>query len=214
MPTLYKFGKDKISGETVFIQDTTNGLSCECVCFECEMPFIAVQGEKNEWHFRHSVETNCIGGQETALHKLAKKIIAENSEMALPKYGIVTYNNTVQEKYFQTIIPDVTATTADGQNIFFEVLVTHPVDKEKEIFYKTGYKSVEINLNGYVFTTLENLENEILKVLERKQIIFWENEEVKQSNIWNWIIGGIIALLVFLGLRDLFSPTKKRNRYR
>jgi len=138
--------------------------------------------------------------------------VVESNEIALPKYGTITYNNAVQEKYFQSIILDVTATT-NGHSIFFEILVTHPVDMTKELFYGSGgYKSVEINLKGYLFTTLEDLRDEILKRMDRKRIIFWEKENVKQYNVENWIITAMVAFLAYFGIKALCNFTKKRNR--
>ena len=208
--TTFKLGIDKKTGETVSIQDAAKGLSCDCICADCKKQFVAAQGQKNEWHFRHYEETDCKGGQETALHKLAKKIIADNSKITLPFYGVVSYDNSVQEKYFQTIQPDVTATTS-GQNFFFEVLVTHPVDQVKENFYKNGeHKSVEIDLKHFNFTT-ENLENEVLRNIENKRLIFWEKKVVAQTNNDNSVLYFVLFLLGLLTF-GLIKSSNRRSR--
>ncbi len=71
-----KLGKDKITGKAVYIEDASNGLSCGCVCFDCGKDFEAVQGKRNEWHFRHhhDEETTCTGGQEIALLSLESRV--------------------------------------------------------------------------------------------------------------------------------------------
>ena len=98
------------SDKIITIKEAMNGLSCECVCEECKQPLEAIQGKVNEWHFRHVVESNCKGGYESALHKMGKQIIADNSEMAIPKYGIIHYSNPKQEKTYEKIKrPDVSA---------------------------------------------------------------------------------------------------------
>jgi hypothetical protein len=204
-----KLGKDRATGEIVVITDAKRGRTCDCVCPDCKKDFVAAQGDKNEWHFRHYDKTTCTGGQETALHMLAKNIIASNTQIILPFYKTVFYDNAVKEKYFQTIQPDVTANTS-GQNLFFEVLVTHRVDINKENIYKNGeHKSVEIDLQNYLFTTREDLEKEILKNCNNKRIIFWEKNVVEEkSNDNSWILWLVLGVLAFFGLKSLFQRRK------
>jgi hypothetical protein len=204
--TEYKLGKDRVTGEIVVITNARRGRTCDCVCPDCKKDFVAAQGDKNEWHFRHYDKTTCKGGQETALHLLAKDIIASNTQIILPFHGTVFYDNTVKEKYFQTIQPDVTANTS-GQNLFFEVLVTHRVDTAKENFYKNGeHKSVEIDLQKHAFTTREDLEKEILTNCDNKRIIFWEKKVVaEKSNDNSWVLWLAFGVLAFLGLKSSFQ---------
>ena len=175
--TVFKLGIDKKTGKTISVQDVGKGLQCDCICPECKQQFVAAQGQKNEWHFRHYKETDCKGGQETALHRLAKDIIVCNVQLELLDYGTIFYENPELEKPFQTFQADVTAKT-NGQNLFFEVLVTHPVDSTKEKIYMEGeHKSIEIDLRKYTFTTREDLEKEILTNCNNKRIIFWEEKD-------------------------------------
>lgn len=203
--TAFKLGKEKSTNRIIAIAEAKRGLTCDCVCLDCGKDYVAVQGDKNDWHFRHYDETNCKGGQETALHLLAKEIIATNSQITLPFHGTVLYDNPVKEKYFQTIQPDVTAITS-GQNLFFEVLVTHLVDASKEKFYSDGeHKSVEIDLQKYEFTTREDLEKVILTDTNNKRIIFWEKKIVKeQNNDSSWVFLLIFGVLAFFGLKFLW----------
>ncbi len=205
----FKLGKDKSTGKIVAIEEVTRGRACGCICPECEKDLVAAQGEKNDWHFRHNHETTCKGGQETALHMLAKEIIASNIEITLPIHGTVSYDNCVKEKYFQTIQPDVTA-NSNGQNLFFEVFVTHKTDKEKENFYIDGeHKSVEIDLHKYAFATRADLEKEILINCDNKRIIFWEKKVVaEKSNYDSWIMILFLGLLALFGLNLLFQKRK------
>ncbi|MDA3615950.1 competence protein CoiA family protein [Polluticaenibacter yanchengensis] len=202
----YKLGKDRLTGKIISIDDVSRGISCNCICPDCELNFVAAKGEKNRWHFRHFEKTECNGGQETALHLLAKEIITVNNQIILPVYGKVSYTNAIKEQFFETIKPDVSAIT-NGQNLFFEVLVTHAAGDVKDGFYIAAkHKSVEINLKNYSFTNRENLENEILNNILNKRIIFWEekvsNENVnKKSLIFYFLTGVSILLGVILVLK-------------
>ncbi len=202
----FKLGIDNTTSKVVMIAEAKRGLDCDCICPDCKKDFVAVKGNKNDWHFRHYEETNCKGGQETALHLLAKEIIANNNQINLPFYGTVFYENAVTEKYFNTIKPDVTANTS-GQNLFFEVLVTHRVDAIKEKYYRVGeHKSVEIDLQNYKFTTRIDLEIEILTNCNIKRIIYWEKKiVVKKRKDNSWIVWLIIVVLTFSGLKFLFD---------
>lgn len=151
--TVFKLGINKKTGKTVSIQEVAKGLQCDCICPDCQQQFVAAQGEKNEWHFRHYEETNCKGGQETALHRLAKEIIVSNTQFELPNYGTVIYESPESEKSFLTFKPDITA-KINGQDLFFEIFVTHAVDRIKETFFRNGeHKSVEINFTPLVFSS-------------------------------------------------------------
>jgi hypothetical protein len=80
-------------GRIVRITEVENGLSCGCVCPtpQCGAQLIAVQGSKVAWHFRHYLENHheqteyeCAEAIETAIHLLAKDILASNKEQILP----------------------------------------------------------------------------------------------------------------------------------
>ncbi len=202
--TTFKLGKNKTTGKIVTIAEVNRGLTCDCICPNCGKVFVAAQGDKNDWHFRHYEETDCNGGQETALHLLAKEIIANNSEITLPFHGLILYDNAIKEKYFQTIQPDVTAST-NGKNLFFEVLVTHRVDLAKEKFYVDGgHKSIEIDLQNFTFTSKEDLTKEILTNCKNKRIIFWEKKVVvEESSDYSWIVWIVFGIIAFFRLKSL-----------
>ena len=171
---MLQLGVDKATGRIVHIQDATNGLSCGCICTECDELLEAVQGPKKEWHFRHSNATNCTGGPETALHRLAKQIICENSNIRI-EGATLNYTDACQEKALETIVPDVSV-NCNGIPIHFEIRVTHPVDADKERFYnERQYKSIEINLNDVPYDiTPEKLKALVLDETRNKRKIFWE----------------------------------------
>jgi hypothetical protein len=204
--TEYKLSKDKATGEIVVITEARRGRTCDCVCPDCGKDFVAAQGDKNEWHFRHYDQTNCKGGQETALHLIGKKILVDNSKIAIPGHDTISYSDAVAEKGFMTKRPDVTA-TFENEQIFFEILVSHPVDSDKEIMFVDGqHKSIEIDLQKYTFVTREDLEKEILTNCENKRIIFWEKNVVAtKNNDYNWFLLLVFGVFAFFGLKSLLQ---------
>ncbi|MFM8332145.1 MAG: hypothetical protein ACKN9T_10690 [Candidatus Methylumidiphilus sp.] len=80
------------NGKIVRIAEVENGLSCGCICpnIQCGARLVAVQGKEVAWHFRHYSESyygqeyECAGAAETAIHLLAKDILAENKKQILP----------------------------------------------------------------------------------------------------------------------------------
>lgn len=182
--TIIKCAIHRITGEAIHIDKADNGLDCGCYCTVCDKDFIAVQGKSlrpREWHFRHhgEKESNCPGGAETALHKLAKQIIVGSSSMTLPKFGVIDYTDPVAEKMHLTTRPDVTVTYKDGV-AYFEVAVNHFIEPEKEIFFTRGlYRSVEIDLSRLApDASLPETEHAVLHDPENKHVIFWEPEPV------------------------------------
>ena len=90
-----------------------------------------MQGEVRTKHFRHHININCKGAQETALHDLAKQILVDNLQIAIPAYGVISYSNPIPEIALEKRRPDVTA-TFDGKPIYFEIFVSHAIEEDKE----------------------------------------------------------------------------------
>lgn len=62
--------------------EVDSGLACGCVCPGCESPLIA-RKRKRVWHFAHNGLV-CANGAETALHLMAKQILADERKVELP----------------------------------------------------------------------------------------------------------------------------------
>lgn len=212
MANIIKYAIDNTTKNIIHIDNADNGLNCNCNCAKCGARMVAVQGKSinhREWHFRHHIESDCLGGQETAIHKLAKQIIADNTQIVIPN-GILFYTSPRLENRFESIIPDISVTsTSDGIDIHFEILVTHPVDSLKEEFYYKGeHKSIEINLKNISYNVNpEELKEIVLNRVDNKRIIFWERkEQIKQenktdNNAWEWLIGIGVFIWLFKFLR-------------
>lgn len=67
------------------VREVSQGLPCACICPCCKAPLIARKGHIRVHHFAHAPGvTPCLGGPETALHQMAKQLIAEADSIALP----------------------------------------------------------------------------------------------------------------------------------
>lgn len=63
--------------------EVVSGRSCGCTCPGCACPLLARKGEQNVWHFAHDGMA-CSTGAETAIHLMAKQILAEECNILLP----------------------------------------------------------------------------------------------------------------------------------
>ena len=218
MEKIIRYALYRKTGEPAFIKEVANGLACDCVCELCGQALVAAQGKKIKWHFKHAVDSDCPGAQETAIHKLAKKIICANNRMETPN-GRVDYTNPRSEETFQSIRPDVIVVSTD--NVFFiEILVTHAVDETKEKFYNDGkHRSVEIDLRNLPYDiSPEDLTVIVIKGTDRKRVIYWDTPETastEEPGGPNPIL--IVALLIgfVYFLKEIFGPKGnkgERNR--
>lgn len=205
--SIIKYALDK-SGNAIFIDNADNGLSCGCKCAKCGKDMIAVQGEarKKEWHFRHHEETDCLGGQETAIHKMAKQIIVANTKILAPK-GILEYTQAQSEIPFDSIVPDVTASISDYK-VHFEITVTHGIDEIKRIFYTNGkHRSIEIDLSNISYdVSPSDLENLVLQQTHNKKYIFWPQPKVdKEDDDGSMLVKALLFIAGIFFLGKLFS---------
>ena len=80
---LLKHGLD-IDNEIVSINDVTSGLDCNCKCPSCGEKLVAKKGDIKQWHFAHNSNESCEYAEQTAVHLIAKDIIAKHG-VFLPK---------------------------------------------------------------------------------------------------------------------------------
>lgn len=163
-------------GKLVHIDDVANGLSCGCICPNCETQFVAYNNpnNKNANHFQHLSKTKCRNYYETAIHYLAKKIIEEHKTLTVPniKFNLsgyaegysqrvvqssertiekinLSFDKVILEKKEIDVIPDLKCITKD-RILFIEIAVTHFVDeKKKSKIRKNEFPTLEINLSKF-----------------------------------------------------------------
>lgn len=218
--SIIKYALDLTAGDIVFIDNSDRKFY---KCRGCEKQLIPVKGEarKKEWHFRHLVDSDCKGGQETFVHQYAKQVIVDRLQMTIPKYGKINYTEAIAEKELVSIKPDVTA-IYNGQKIYFEIAVTHFVEPEKKSFFINGqHKSIEIDLSDLpLIASPTEIENAVLNEIENKRIIFWEasltnvNKPYSDKQRW-WLhpmaIVGYFVVGIFLLCKIVKRSTKKKH---
>lgn len=211
---IIKYAINKTTQKVEHIDNVANGLNCGCVCADCNNEMEAIQGEKREWHFRHHIDSKCKGGLETAIHKLAKEIIVNNTKIEVPNKTLY-YSEAQVEVKLETYVPDVSV-LSEGEPVYIEIYVCHKVEPEKEKFYKNKkLNSFEIDLSKVSYKTTEKeLEELVLKTPNNKRVIYWEGEfqpldienskEIKNNhNQW-------LGWLVVLGVLCYLFKRKKR----
>lgn len=165
--TLVPFGFK--GGRMVTVAEVPRGAACGAVCPECSAPLIARRGEVREHHFAHATGTSCARGAETSLHYMAKQLLAEHRQLALPALVVaghaespdgeqisvsyehraaqtVTFDEVVLEAREGSVIPDARC-TLNGHVCYVEFWVTHRVDAAKrERLRANGASCVEVRL--------------------------------------------------------------------
>ncbi|RPD51150.1 competence protein CoiA family protein [Paracnuella aquatica] len=73
-------------GRLMHIDDVETGLRCGCKCPACHTNLVAKnrKGNKKEAHFAHHNGAQCSGAVESAIHLMAKQIIAEEKKIRTP----------------------------------------------------------------------------------------------------------------------------------
>lgn len=154
-------------GKSVYIDDVPNGKKCDCFCAECHGALIAKQGNLKAHHFAHASGNDSIKCSQTALHLLAKEIIAE--EKRIPAFvdgnmAFVTVDSVEQEKNMGDIKPDLYA-EYNGKPVAVEIFVSHAVDDEKFAKIQNHrLTTFEINLSELVFEKREEVKQAIYDV--------------------------------------------------
>lgn len=140
-------------GVLQFIADVPSGLACGCTCARCGQRLIAKKGAIRQHHFAHFEDTACHGAAESALHLLAKELLARCHTFGLPQYTynrrrktragvIVQHHGTITnggllpvhgvrvESRAGDFIPDIII-ESDSTSILIEVAVTNRVTRPK-----------------------------------------------------------------------------------
>lgn len=143
----------------VHIGDVSKGLSCNCLCPHCNAQLIARKGPKKAHHFAHYKLSDCNHGTETALHIMAKNIVAKSRRVFVPYvpqdiYGsaaggkVCTFENAVIEKQLSDTIRGDVLLFSGERLLNVEIKVTHEIDWKKAIdLFNLGIPTIEIDLS-------------------------------------------------------------------
>ena len=179
-------------GWPVHVADVPNGLACRCNCFGCGGPLMACQGRIRHFHFRHSVAGEWEGCSETALHKMAKLILAEAKRVALPNELLPPIDGYSEAVGFDEVFLEYRLHTGEGVTIVadaygsgdiplvIEVRVRHETGPEKaEALRKIGVAAIEIDLSDALHEAWDwqSLRHAVLVETARRKWIFAPERE-------------------------------------
>lgn len=170
-------------GQRADVKGVANGLKCNCVCFECEQPVIARQGQKVKWHFAHHAPTSCSPSPESELHFYAKSLLAERLWCWIPEVDANAAEMTKRisarrkfqfaevkvEKADGNVRPDLLLIAKGGKILHVEIYVRHKVDPIKlEKLRTRGISSIEIDLSKLDWDDRAEWELAILETAPRE----------------------------------------------
>lgn len=183
------FGLDA-NGVLRHIDSVPNGKQCRCVCPACGEPLIARQGAMLSHSFAHDSGAECRWAQETVLHRLAKQLIAERGEFAVPGMTVTVLrpapgrpvkvedslpprtvhpDSVTLELLLFPVRPDVVLELR-GRKLLIEIAVTHKVGPEKLArLNELGFAAVEIDLSRRRPATIEELAAVLFGQDDRKK---------------------------------------------
>lgn len=153
------------------IDDVPNGRSCGCRCPKCNRLLEARNAGKIRAHyFAHYDSDECTGATETAVHSMAKQIIADAKIIKTPLFEKIPQHKDIEENthYGESVrigpklvnaeysypedrrqgyTPDVTLITKN-RHLLVEIKVTHEVDFDKQLKVENNNEAMmEIDLS-------------------------------------------------------------------
>ena len=179
-----------IPGKLLFVADVPSGLACECVCARCGELLVAKKGSVRRHHFAHFKITNCQGAAESALHILAKELLAEMDSFTVPPYDFVRQRKTKAgvpvrhhalvakggqfpilkvriEEHEGDFVPDIIIESGT-RSLILEVAVTHKVTRAKlRKIRRRDLPAIEIRLDA----SDSMLPRELLKVKLQQDLV-------------------------------------------
>jgi len=173
-----------LNEKLIHISVVEKGLACNCVCPHCKSPLIARKGQKNAHHFAHYRLADCNHGTETALHMMAKNIVAKTKRVFVPYTpeniygnskggGIVRFENAELEKRLSDTVRGDVLLRKGERSLNVEIKVTHEVDWEKTIeIFNLGVPTIEIDLSDIRESFTPELIERILLSGEHTELIF------------------------------------------
>ena len=147
------------NNELIHIDHVEKGLACNCQCPHCHGRLIARKGEKNAKHFAHYQIADCNHGTETALHLMAKQIVAQTCRVFVPyvpktvydfsnRGKVFTFDNAVLEKQLSDKLRGDVVLYLGNSILNVEIKVTHEIDLNKTIeLFNLGIPTIEIDFS-------------------------------------------------------------------
>lgn len=148
-----------LGGKLVHIDNAEKGLACGCLCPHCAGRLIAKKGECRTKHFAHYKVADCNHGTETALHLMAKSIVAQTRKIFVPytpktEYDfscngkVLVFDRAVLEQQLSNSIRADVVLYSGDKLLNVEIKVTHKIDTNKAIeLFNLGVPTIEIDLS-------------------------------------------------------------------
>ena len=177
------------------VEKHCTGLTCP----DCGLPLMVRKGDKRIHHFAH---INGAGGAtcgETALHLMAKQIIADAKQITTPEAQLVLpdgrqlifpqrvfqFQSALEEYRIDDIIPDILLVLGNNKLLAVEIYVRHRVDEEK--IAKLNAKrisAIEIDLSNQIGISKDDLTKLLMEGIEHKKwLSLFVNIPVQQQPI-------------------------------
>ncbi|MCW3124173.1 MAG: hypothetical protein JWQ38_3665 [Flavipsychrobacter sp.] len=215
--TLNVFAEDKSTGNIVHVSEVLRGNACDCICIECGNELQARKGEARRHHFKHITGTECDG--ETILHKLAKKILVNNRQLALPNQeGYFQYAEVIEECKLESIRPDIILVTTTDK-VLIEIAVTSFITEEKLAKIQgQSYNAVEVDFSSLPreCSYLE-LEKILIDQIDKKEVVNWKGEQLKvekNSGMTYFLLFLVAIFLSWVGYSKLKNKKFRKRRQR
>ena len=142
------FGLDN-TGRMRGVREVEQGLACNCVCPGCGRPLVAKKGPVRVHHFAHQGES-CTTGAETALHRMAKQIVADERRLVEPGRDKPTpfeHATLPDDIPWPGRRPDVVL-WSETATLHVEVTVTHRCEPKKlDEIIRVGIPTIELDLS-------------------------------------------------------------------
>ncbi len=156
------------TGSLIHVEDVPSGVS-NLTCPDCASALVAKKGRVRRPHFAHRSTAECRSAGETALHRMAKDIVAKNGLFHLPAAKVrglkkietvraetnITFDAVEIEVWENGFRPDligIKRTSVNGQSVqrrlIIEIMVTHAVgDRKLEELKRRGESVLQVDLS-------------------------------------------------------------------
>jgi len=218
--TKIPFGWDEKAKRFKDAKSVPNGDKCGLVCFKCKKPLQAVQGQKRGDYFRHKNNSDCGGGGESLMHKMAKQIIHDNQSLYVTRSLQFDYKFSEMEIPRYDKQPDIYLIhKTSGNTLIVEIFYTHRIEKPTlECYWAHQEKVLEIDISctRKRFFTYEELTQLVIRDAARELLEAPIPHLEKGSSTSNWkywvsVIGlGSIAVAFLLTL----NRNKRRRNHK
>ena len=169
-------------GRMIHVSHVERGLACNATCPGCGARLRAHKG-RIEHHFHHDTGSDCGTGRETALHLIAKDVLASELKLHLPEYVArdgyrmevvsdrmcMVFDTAHVEESFGNFVPDIVLVKS-GHELVVEIAVTHRCDEAKiEIFRASETSAVEVDLSHLPYdAAIETVRAAVLQAAPRQ----------------------------------------------